>query len=337
MEIRRVQMTGGSSYIITLPKEWIKTTKIQKNDPVGLLQQSDGTLLVTSQMNREDIKKTMNFFVDDKSDQTFLYRKLIAAYIIGYNKIIIKSENRIPPNMRRIIRKFTQSTIGQEVIEETNDSIIIKDLLNPAEMPFQRTIKRMYIMVKGMYEDSIDSLKTNDQKIAEDVIQRDDEIDRLHWLIARQHNIILSNYSFAEKMNITIGEATTSFLISRRIERIGDHVVKITENILSLIEKKIDKKIMDEIEKASNYSIELLNKSIAAYTKKDIFEANENIEKLKKLDKLCENVKKIGFKQDPFIALSCGYIIESIGRIGEYTQDISEHVINQYVNEVSKK
>lgn len=330
-------MTGGSSYIITLPKEWVKTSNIQKNDPIGLMQQSDGTLLVTSQMNREDSKKTMDFKIDDKSDQTFLYRRLIAAYIAGYNRLIIKSQNRMPPNMRNIIRKFTQNTIGQEVVEETDNSITIKDLLNPAEMPFQRTIKRMFIMVKAMYEDAIESLKNNDKTTAKDVMERDNEVDRLHWLVARQHNIISSNYSFAEKMNITVEEATTSFLISRRLERIGDHVVKIAENSLEVIDKKLDKKIIDEIEKASEFSLKLLNQSVGAYTKKDISEANENIEKLKQLDKLCENVKKVGLKQDSIISLPIGYIVESIGRIGEYGEDISEHVINQYISEKSKK
>jgi len=47
MEIRKVQFTGGSSYVITLPKEWIEREKIKKNDPIGVEIQPDGTLLVT--------------------------------------------------------------------------------------------------------------------------------------------------------------------------------------------------------------------------------------------------------------------------------------------------
>ena len=53
MEIRRVQMTGGSSFIITLPKEWVKKLNIGKNDPIGLIQQPDGSLLVTPKMDKE--------------------------------------------------------------------------------------------------------------------------------------------------------------------------------------------------------------------------------------------------------------------------------------------
>ncbi|MCK4238433.1 MAG: AbrB/MazE/SpoVT family DNA-binding domain-containing protein, partial [Candidatus Lokiarchaeota archaeon] len=43
MEIRKVQITGGSSFTITLPKEWITQMKINKNDTLGLTPQSDGT------------------------------------------------------------------------------------------------------------------------------------------------------------------------------------------------------------------------------------------------------------------------------------------------------
>ena len=50
MEIRRVQMTGGASFVVTLPKDWAEGQKIKKNDPVGLIVQPDGTLLGTKKI-----------------------------------------------------------------------------------------------------------------------------------------------------------------------------------------------------------------------------------------------------------------------------------------------
>ena len=283
MEIRRIQMTGGSSYIVTLPKEWIKTINIQKNDPIGLIQQSDGTLLITPKMNREQIQRIKEFEVMDTTDQTDLFRSLIGAYISGYNSIKIKSKGRIPSKVRITVRNFTQTTIGQEVVEETDNSIILKDLLNPAEMPFNRTIKRMHIMVKGMYDDTIYALKNNDKQLIEDVLTRDNEIDRLHWLVARQHNIILRNINFAEKMGTTMGNSNTSYFISRIIERIGDHTIKIAKNIQNLIDKDIDKKILLLIQEVGDLSIEALNHSIGAFFKKDLEQANKTIKSVKKI------------------------------------------------------
>lgn len=331
MEVRRVQMTGGSSYIITLPKEWVKKSNIEKNDPIGLLAQSDGTLLITSEMNRRSLQRTKEFPVTERTNDIFLFRKLIGAYISGYDTIIIKSKARMPPKIRMIVRKFIQTTIGQEVVEEVDNEIIIKDLLNPAEMPFNRSIKRMHIMVKGMYDDVIISISEKDKKLAEDIILRDNEVDRLHWLIARQQNILNRNVNFADKMGITIADATTAYLLSKRLERIGDHVIQIAENNLNIIDKKFDEKLTAKIVSAANYSLETLNRSVGSFYKKDINEANENIERVEKLDKLCEEAKSLVLKQEPFVALSLGYIIESIGRIGEYAEDISETVINHLV------
>ncbi|KYK21083.1 PhoU family transcriptional regulator [Thermoplasmatales archaeon SG8-52-4] len=333
MEIRKVQMTGGSSYIVTLPKDWIKTLNIHKNDPIGLFQQSDGTLLISSKIDKEQTQRVKEFKVDDTTDNEFLLRKLIGAYIAGYNSIRINSKGRMPPGVRITVRNFTQTTIGQEVVEETDNSITLKDLLNPAEMPFHRTIKRMHIMSKGMYEDTLHGLRNNDIELVQDVLTRDNEIDRLHWLVARQHNIILRNINFAEKMGITPGVATTSFLISRIVERIGDHIIRIAKNVIEIIDNKLDKKIIQKIDEASHLSLDIFSKSIGSFSKRDIKEANDNIVTVKKLGKKCEVISALALEQDPTISIPIGYIVESIRRIGEYAEDISENVINYLISE----
>jgi len=331
MEIRRVQMTGGSSYVVTLPKDWIKSLKVKKNDPLGLLMQSDGTLLVTTKMTQDKTHRIKEFEVNDTTNQTYLLRRLIGAYISGYTSIKIKSSKRMPPAMRVIIRKFTQTTIGQEIVEETDTTITLKDLLNPTEMPFDKTIKRMHIIVKSMHEDAMCALEENDRKLAEDVISRDNDVDRLHWLVARQHNIILRNVSLAEKMDTTLEISSICFLISRIIERIGDHVVRIAQNILNLVDDKLNKEIVERIHSASELSLDIFNKSIGAFFRRDIKASNENIDSVSRLESLCEEINTLALQQIGVTAISIGYIVESIRRVGEYAEDISEIVINHLV------
>lgn len=334
MNIRRVQLTGGSSFVITLPKEWINSLRIKKNDPLGVNIQSDGTLLITPKITQERLQKIKEIDVINISKQSYLLRRLIGAYIAGYTTIKINMQSGVHATVRNVVRKFTQITIGQEVIEETDKYIIIEDLLDPTELPLDRTIKRMHIIVKGMYQDGIHALKNKDKILAEDIISRDNDIDRLNWLVARQYNIMLQNISLAEKMNIKVEMATTYFLISRIIERIGDHVVRIAENILNLIgNSNLDKKIIDHILLASNLSIDIFSKSISSFFKKDIKESNETIESVTKLEKLCEEINTLALQQKGLIAISIGYIVESIRRVGEYAEDISENVINYLVTE----
>jgi phosphate uptake regulator len=326
-------MTGGSSFIITLPKEWIRSLEIKKNDQVGLITQSDGTLLITPKIDREYTQKIKEFDTSKITNQNFLLRRLIGAYIAGYDSIELKSSTRMSPVVKMTVRKFTQTTIGQEIVEETDTNIIIKDLLDPTEMPFDKTNKRMYIIVKGMHEDTMIALQRNDKKLAEDVLTRDNEVDRLHWLVARQHNIILKNVSFAEKMGITIELATTSFLISRIIERIGDHVIRIAKNVVNIIDRKLEKTLIEKLDSANKLALDIFNKSITSFLRRDVNLANATIDTLYKLETKCKEINKIALNHKGEFVISLGYIVESIRRIGEYSSDISENVINYLISE----
>ncbi len=333
MEIRRVQMTGGSSFSITLPKEWITSLHIKKNDPLGIYIRSDGTLLLTPKMMQEQLQKVKEFDTSHISKPTYLLQLLIGAYISGYSSIKITSPDRMATAVRNIIRSFTQLAIGPEVIEETDTSVILKDLHNPAEMPLDRTIKRMHIIVKGMNEDAMRALKTNDTALASDVLSRDNDIDRLHWLVARQFNTLLQNVSLAEKMNISIEMASTCFLISKIIERIGDHVVRITQNLSNISENTVDRKIIGRIVEADTIALDIFNKSMGSFYQNDLKASSEIIESVANLEARCEEISALALQQKGIIAISIGYIIESIRRIGEYAEDISENVINYLVGE----
>ena len=75
----------------------------------------------------------------------------------------------------------------------------------------------------------------------------------------------------------------------------------------------------------------------AARSVKDVeeiyYELEDTIELSEELENLCEDIDKLALKQDAPIAISLGYIVESIRRIGEYAEDISETVINHLIGQ----
>jgi phosphate uptake regulator len=331
MEIRRVQMTGGASFVVTLPKDWAEGQKIKKNDPVGLLVQPDGTLLVTKKITEDPVQRIKEIDCSTITDPALLFRMLIGAYITGFNVIRLTTKQRFSPFVRAGVRDFTQMTIGQEVVEETETVIAIKDLLNPAEMPFDNTIKRMFVVVKNMHEDAITALETHNKGLAQDVIGRDMDADRLNWLIARQTNMILQNASLSRKMGISPSMAMYYYMLSRIIERVGDHAVRIAEHTLPIIGADIDKKILTAVKKSSAMSLEIFDRSIISFFNTDMKEAHRNIESINALENICGDINNMVLKQETVIAINIGYIAESIRRSGEYAGDISETVINLLV------
>jgi phosphate uptake regulator len=330
IETRKVQKTGGSSYIISLPKVWIDKHGVEKNDTLGILSQPDGNLLITPKIDNESAIKTKEIIVDDYDDENFLFRVLIGAYIMGFSRIVIKSSKKFEPIIRDTITNFTQIAIGPEIVEESNNIIVIKDLLNPKEMPFEKTIKRMYILVQGMHEDSIVALETENSELADEVIKRDNDVDRLHWLIGRQSHIVLRDIILCQKMGITLEQASHYQQMSRFLERIGDHASKIAKNVLILVNHKVDESLKGQLKSLSKLSLDLLNKSLDAWLQKSLVLANENIEDIKELIAATEkiNLTTIGSAE---VSIAVGYIIESIRRTSEYSGDISEIIINNLV------
>jgi phosphate uptake regulator len=134
-------------------------------------------------------------------------------------------------------------------------------------------------------------------------------------------------------MGITLEDANHYQLMSRFLERIADHAVKISKNVLILLEKGIEKELVEKISAASRIATELLNKSLDARMNKDIRMANNNIESVNKLVNACEGISTDSNGHHVETSIATSYIVESIRRTGEYSGDISELIINNLINE----
>ena len=333
MEIRKVQITGGSSYIVSLPKQWVKSMNIQKNDPIGLIVQPDGSLLVTPKISGESVHRVRVFEVGATTDRTFLLRLLVGAYIAGFTTIRLEAKGRLPPFIRQLVREFTQMAIGQEVISETNSSITLKDLLNPAEMPFENTIKRMHVLVRGMQQDAMAALRGHDEALAEDVIARDTEVDRLHWLVARQDNLILIDATLSRRMEIPVRQAAYYFQVSRIVERIGDHATRVAYNALALINREVDPETLALMDEASTLALDIFSRSMEAFHVGDIGRANATLQMVRDLEEKTREINARVLQVEAVAAIPAGQIADSIRRIGEYSGDICESVINYIIGQ----
>lgn len=331
MEIRKVQRTGGSSYVITLPKEWIEASQVKKNDPLGVVVQPDGNLLITREIREDAVIREKTIDVSRICDPDYLFRLLVSAYISGYTIINILSKDRLLPFVRLKVRDFTAMAIGPHVVEETDHSILLKDLLNPVEMPFENTIKRMYVLVRTMHEDALFALEKKDRALLDEVIMRDNDVDRLHWLIARQTSMILLNGALGRKMGVSTPFVLHVFTISRIIERIGDHAVRIAEQVRKIVDYGPVPPVVPSMRQISELSVRIFDKSITSFFASDILESNRNIGMVEELERLSEEVAGRVLENEIQVAVALRNIAESIRRSGEYAGDISETVMNYLV------
>lgn len=93
-------------------------------------------------------------------------------------------------------------------------------------------IPRMADLAQKMVKDSSDSFIKQDVNLARSVLTRDDEIDGLKDQIFRE----LLTFMMSDPS--TIPRALQLVLVSRHLERIGDHATNIAEDVIYLVQGK---------------------------------------------------------------------------------------------------
>ncbi|HUG55691.1 MAG TPA: phosphate signaling complex protein PhoU [Candidatus Limnocylindrales bacterium] len=104
-----------------------------------------------------------------------------------------------------------------------------KIVLLHGDMPLLKPlvdVPRMAQLVRDMLRDAIDAFIVRDEKLAEEVAARDDEVDRLYDQVYRELLTFMLNDPR------TIDRATWLIWVSHNLERIGDRVQNICERTL---------------------------------------------------------------------------------------------------------
>lgn len=227
MDIRYLQRTSGGSYLISLPKEWVKDNGLKKGSQVGLTRLDCGTIMVDS--NPLERPRQREVQVDMSED---IGRELTAYYLSGYDRILIKAKTMVTTAQKQMIKVAASRLAGMEVINETSDSLLLVNLVVPVDLSVEDVMKRMHQIGSSMLEDAIAALVEGDRSLAENVVERDDALDRLYFLVIRLLRSAVNDLRMAEKMGILPAQCLDLRFAASMMEKIGDNSVNMSSFLL---------------------------------------------------------------------------------------------------------
>ncbi|MFB6282395.1 MAG: AbrB/MazE/SpoVT family DNA-binding domain-containing protein, partial [Halobacteria archaeon] len=198
MEIRKVQVTGGSTYVVSLPKDWARKEGIDSGSELEL-HPKEGSLILEHRGGEEVGEGEMDITGLEGEEIT---RAVLSMYVSGFDILRFRSD-RISSDQRRSLREASQGLAGLEVIEETGETVVFQDLLDSSQLSVHRTVSRMRLIAKSMFGDSVKSLVSDDDSISEDVIERDDDVDRMFAMVSRIFRSALREAVTEESLGIT--------------------------------------------------------------------------------------------------------------------------------------
>ncbi|MGI0056690.1 MAG: PhoU domain-containing protein, partial [Nitrosarchaeum sp.] len=320
-QTRRVQLSGGSTYIVSLPKDWIEELKIKVGENITIVKNSNQSMTLFPREQDNDKKKTTAIIYSNQKDSgDSVRRKIIAAYLAGYKTIKIKTKGmKIPSEHSRSVRELVRSSmIGTEIVESSSDAITIQILTRLPELSFETALKRMHLMATNMVKESIEALEEVDISHANEVVNMDDEVDRFGLYMRRNIVLAVENENILQDMGLKRPSDCLEYrTIVSKIERIADHASLIAKRI-KFIEENIDPKIINEIKRLSEKSLEVFEESITAVQNHD-FQKGENV--ADKVSKIIEEEEKImsKIKENEKNSTTIRFVLEDLRRIAEYS------------------
>ena len=337
-EQRKLQLTGGSTYILSLPKDWVTRNELKKGSPMMLREEEDGSLSVTpaklEKKERQDeafIKVTTN----DVPDAAM--RKAISAYLEGYNNLHIKSQGQqaISSRMRNHLKHFARNyLVGTEIVIDTPTELKLQVLLNYPDLTVQSALSRMSIIASSMHKEAISALKKIDYTSAKSVIETDREVNRFSLYVVRLLKLAVSNARVVREIGLSNPRECLGYrLIAKSVERTADHATKIAENVI-LLKDPVVEDLLGKIDQMSSSAISMFENAMEALFKHDYNQAENVIEKIPLIHKLEREAVLASQSAKIEEVVNLRLLIESVRRTAEYASDISEVVLNLNVESV---
>ncbi len=326
METRKVQVTGGSTYTVSLPKSWATENGVSAGTTVEFYPE-DNTLLLTPKTEDKRQEGTLDI---SSLDGDRLTRAVMTMYVSGFDIISLEA-GRITTDQRRAIREATQSLVGVEVLEETNDRVVIQDLLDSSELSIVNAVTRMRLIAESMLADAVTALLEDNDDIARDVAARDDDVDRLWMVVSRIFRATLRSPRAAEELGVPREDCFDYHSCARQLERVADHAVKISKYALKLdeIPEGVAKALVD----LQDDALEVLAKSMDALLAADSEEAIElghtARESILAIDEHARTIDELLRDLDPLQAQSLGLVVDSLSRCADYGGNIAETALQK--------
>lgn len=327
VEIRKLQLTGGSSIAMTLPKPWVERAGLAAGDSVGCILRQDGSLLVTPRPGRERAPMALRLELGEE-DPEHLFRRLVAAYLNGYGLIEVHSKRPIEASQRATVRHAVKRAIGMEVVDEGPHAITIQDFLDPTQFPLEKGLRRMASMAQLMHQDAMAALAAQSGPGDATMEERDHEVDRLYWLVNKQYHALLRDARLAERLDMTPGQALNFLLVARLVERTADHAKRIGDNVAELQGSRLDPGVLKRIHALDADCLGVFKDGIAAFFRRDARLANDAIDRARAVHGRKRRMVHEVMELKGATAVALAYVLESVERTASYGSDVAEVAIN---------
>lgn len=217
---RKIQLTGGTTYTVSLPKSWARDQSLSAGSRVQLHPRGDRLLLTQPEADDDGHITAVSAgrYAPDE-----LAQLVAASYVAGADAVRI--DGVTDTETAAAVREAANGLIGVAVDAESARETVVRTMLDATDLSARQTLAQMESLALSMHADAVDAVLAADAEAGERVAARDDTVDRLFGLVAREFQ-----RSLVDVRVDGAGDGLTTFdhyAAARQIERVADHAERI--------------------------------------------------------------------------------------------------------------
>jgi len=264
---RSVIQIANSTQLISLPRKWSLKYNIQKGDELEV-EENGSKLLITT----ETVPKTKEIVVDVSGLTPRLADRFMArSYQKGYDKITVKYND---PETAIAIQNKVKELLGFEVMEQTNDTIIISSISQKLNIDFDSSLRRAFLIVLDMASTSLEAFSKGDKKTLENLYHKDFDVNKFCYFCLR-----FINKGFHDEFGTYI-----LYYLIESLEGAGDEYKALAKHLAKVNTKKKDLiKVISKVNELTKIGYEFFYKPEKEKATRCITLYNEVREEIKNL------------------------------------------------------
>lgn len=315
MEQRKLIKLGNSSFAIALPKDWVEKSGLKKGEDIFIERNANGEIIISSKFKKINGNGVKILDLTNVTDKRIIRRELSTAYVQDYSKLEIKGMK--DKDKKAQVKEHAGYLMGLEIIESSEDSLVIKDFFDLSEVNINNFVRRIDNNLRGMIDEIEKGVQVGKltQKQFSEIVEADDDINKFNLLI---NKILIKGMRNPSVLNLLKTDVVTLFndwWVVYNLEHIGDEIKKIAK---ILKQESIKEGKINDVKTALSKLREVYDSTLTSYYKQDKSAAMSSIMKKEDLANIFE-------------ALSSDNEI-TVAKVGEQFKQISG--IIQQVNKV---
>lgn len=216
--------------MVSLPKEWATKNGVTKGSTLVVEELSPRKLVVRPMESGPETKNEATVEYPNEN-LSYVINDVTGAYLLGFDVIKIQGKQVISREDKQKIDSMIGRLIGLEIMDEDAKSVTLQFLPESSILEPEKIVRRMARLTEGMLRDMGEGTDQGNSKILSLVTERDDEVDKLYFLLVRAIRTATINPELAKKFKLEPVECLDYRVLASFLESLGDSIAELARRM----------------------------------------------------------------------------------------------------------